>query len=278
MRRFFFIVIIVLLLALLFAFHVNAQALTPAAKSSSQTVKASVGKYYLSVSGYISPFASVVISTGSFILDSTVADENGNFSFKNILINEGFSQFCLLAVDVKRIGESYTCFNIPPAKSSVEKKNIFLPPTLGLSGRSLLPGSSVFASGYTMPGGRVNLRIADGIFIDTVADAQGFYKVEIKNLRAGKYLLFANATYKGRISEKPSKSQELISLSLLDLIRQNSGKIILIVLLVLLIIILLIILISKRVRERIKEILRNRGFIREKKKKKPLHHEWFLGF
>jgi hypothetical protein len=65
-------------------------------------VKASVGKYYFSAKGIVSPYASVVMTTQNTFMSSTVADEQGNFSLPEALVNEGFTDYCLEAVDIKR--------------------------------------------------------------------------------------------------------------------------------------------------------------------------------
>lgn len=260
--------ILILFLFNLFTSQVSAQ---------STSVSASVGKYYFSVSGYVSPFASIVMSSNSIFMASTVADPKGNFLLERVFVNEGFSQFCLEAVDVKRIGDSYTCFKIPPVLGDSEKNNIFLPPTLGLSGKKINPNSSVFASGYTMPNADVVINISKDIKIILNADKNGFYKYEIKDLPTGKYSLFATAKYEKRDSEKPSKTHELESVSLGDLIRQNLLLILLVVLVVIAILILIFILLSKRLRGKLRNLLARKP-LGKKKNVPPQHHSWFLGY
>lgn len=250
--------------------------LVPDAFAQSTKVTASVGKYYLSARGYVSPFASIVMSSNSIFMGSTVADQKGNFSIERVLVNEGFTDFCLEVVDVKRIGDSFTCFKIPPAVGDTQKDNIFLPPTIGLSGKKIMPGSSVFASGYSMPNAKVLINISEDIILQTTANASGFYKLEIKNLPIGKYSLFASARYENRDSEKPDKKLELQSLSLAQLIGQNLLLILLILLLVIAALIPVIILLSKRLRKRLKELIDRKPFSK-KKKLVPAHHSWFLG-
>lgn len=263
MRKFSLIVIIVPLLILFFSFEASAATPTPA--SSSTTVKAMVGKYYLFVSGFASPFASIVMSSNSVFMASTVADKNGNFSIKNVLINEGLSNFCLESIDFKRIGDSFTCVKIPPAFGNVEKKNLFLPPTLGLTGKTIRLGSSVFASGYSMPGADLRIKIGSGFFLDTKTNVDGFYRSEVKDLPVGTYFLIASSVYHEQKSLEPLKSKELSSLSLPVVIKKNLLLILIIVLIVITTIILIIILL---------------GYYKKRAMKKisHLHHFWFLGF
>lgn len=240
-------------------------------------VSASVGKYYVTISGYVSPFASVVMSANSIFMASTVADPEGNFTLKNVFVNEGFTDFCLEAIDVKRVGDSYTCLKIDAVFKDTSKEEIFLPPTLGLSGQKINPGSSVFASGYSMPSAKVIINISKDIKIDVSADENGYYKYELKDLPAGKYSLFATARHGDKDSEKPTRTKDLEALSLGGVIKQNLFLILLFVLLVIVAIILLLILLSKRIRDRFKNII-----LRKPKSKKrlasPKHHSWFLGY
>lgn len=266
MRKYFFILTVVSLFSI-FTSGVQAQAVD---------VKASVGKYYFSVSGFVSPFASIVMSSNSIFMASTVADTKGNFSIDRVLVNEGFSDFCFEVVDLKRIGDSYTCLKISPVKGDTKKDKIFLPPTVALSAKKINPGSSIFASGYSMPSAKVLLNISEEIILQANADDKGFYKHEIKNLPAGKYSLFATARYEKKDSEIPTKKHEIESLSLFDLVKQNLPKILLIILLILVIIILLIILLSKKLRDKIKNKIMRKPFSK-KKERKPMHHDWLLG-
>ncbi len=264
--KFYCFIVVILSLFLLTLSRTNAQ---------STKLQASVGKYYFSVSGFVSPFASIVMSSNSIFMGSTVADPKGNFSIQKVLVNEGFSEFCLEAIDIKKIGDSYTCFKISPLSSDGKKENIFLPPTMGLSGKKINPGSSIFASGYSMPNAKVILNISKDIIIEVIADANGFYKYEIKDLPVGKYSLFATARYEKKDSEKPSGKKDFESLSAGELISKNLPFVLLIVLIGLIILILLIILLSKKVRNKIRGVLGKKSFSK-KKEISHLHHDWFL--
>src|ERR1035437_3160478 len=133
LRISFILLFAVSFLSYALASSVRAQILSIPSGSLGTTVQASVGEFYLNLSGFVSPFASIVLSSDGVLMRTTIADEKGNFSIPQVLIKMGFSHFCLDAIDFKRIGESYTCFTIPPATDSVTMNNIFLPPTLGLS-------------------------------------------------------------------------------------------------------------------------------------------------
>lgn len=271
MQKLFFFLIFILL----FTGNVSAQ-------SNSTTNTAQVGNHFLSISGFIAPFAEVILTTGSIVLGSDTADQNGNFSIPNVLVNTGFSEFCLEAIDVKKTGTSYTCFKIPLVTDDKNITGIFLPPTIALSGNYIRPGSSIFASGYGMPGATIIINFGKGIApIETIAGSDGFYKVEIKGLPIGKYNVFATSKFEGQDSEKPDRSHELESLPapVSETIKDNSFVILALLLLIIISILIAIMLRSKRIREKLRRLIKGRKIIiGEGDKKKHMHHEWFLGF
>ena len=171
-----------------------------------------LGQFFLNLYGFISPFASVVLSSNGSYITGVTADAQGNFSFTQILINKGFSNFCLDAIDFKRVGESYTCFNIAPATASVTMKDIFLPPTLGLSRTTVNVGGSATAFGYTMPGAIVTLHINNQTLTAT-ADASGYYEFKLDNLKVGVYSLYSTGNYQQKESLTPSKKLQLEAVS-----------------------------------------------------------------
>lgn len=241
-------------------------------------VEASVGEFYLNLSGYIAPNASIVLTIDGIFARATVADANGNFYISDVLIKKGFSSFCLDAIDFQRLGESYTCFNIPPAEASVTMKDIFLPPTLGLSRTEINEGSSAKAFGYSMPGALVSLYLSNGKVLITRADSTGYYEFTIKDLKAGSYSLYTRAELNHKQSLEPTKKLKLKSLSWWDqfiaflknlwdkllkfLTNLALGPLWLLIPLIILIIILLIKLIG----------------LKPFKEKRPLHHKWWMGY
>ena len=257
-------------------------------------VSGQVGKYYLNLSGYISPYASVVLTIDGIFIRATVADAKGNFSISGVLIKDGFSNFCLEAVDFKRLGDSLTCFNDPPAHGNVTKTDIFLPPTLGLSKNEIAEGGETLAFGYTMPGALVTLYLSNGQKLTTYADNTGYYIFHIKGLKAGQYNLYARAEYNHKESLAPTRTLKLKALSLWEQIiafimsiLKNIAKFFSSwalgpLWLGLPILILIIILILKLWPEKFTFIYQSRLLIfitrGLRKPKKPLHHAWWLGF
>jgi hypothetical protein len=250
---------------------------------------AQVGELYLSLSGWISPNASVVLTSDGIFLRSTVADSKGNFYISQVLIRSGFSHFCLEAIDFRRIGDSYTCFNISPAKEDVIMKDIFLPPTLGLSRSEIGENEEATAFGYTMPNATVKLYLSSGKTLETTADSEGYYEFKIKNLKAGKYELYAKASYQNKESLAPTKSLKLTSLSwwemLMAFLRSIWERLVRFVTSVGLgslwiavpIIILIIILVLKIWPEKFTFIYDSK-LLAWLPRKKKLHHSWFMGY
>lgn len=186
---------------------------------NSVDLEASIGRFYFSASGIVSPYASVVMTSQDYFLSSTVADEEGRFYLPEALVNDGFNSFCLEAVDIRRIGTSYTCFEVDPPERDYSKDEIFLPPTVGLSGRKIEPNSSITASGYTMPGSTVDVRLGEGYGVEAQADLNGYYSTELTaGVPPGKYELYATAVYGAKISEKPTRTFTIEVLGLFSLI------------------------------------------------------------
>lgn len=219
-------VLLVILISLLCLTKLSASVLaqTSSLSASLQTqVQGAVGEFYLALSGYISPFASVVLTSDGIFIIGTTADAKGDFTIAQVLIKKGFSSFCLDAIDFKRVGESYTCISIPPATASVTMNNIFLPPTLGLSRTKVNAGGSATAFGYTMPGAKVTLHV-NGKLLTTTADSHGYYEFALKDLKAGNYSLYSTAEYQQKDSLVPTKKLQLQALSKQQQVSQQVAK------------------------------------------------------
>lgn len=256
------------------------------------TVSATVGDFYLNITGYIAPFASIVLSTQGVYLRATTADQFGYFTISQVLIKRGLSSFCFDAVDFRRLGESYSCIDIPPAKAAVTLRDIFLPPTLGLSRSEIAEGSSTVARGYSMPGALVTLRV-NGQIYKTHADSTGYYQIVLQGVKAGIYKLDARANFQSKDSLEPSKKVILRSLSwweqliqwLANLWKRFTEFLTSLSLgplwLAIPIIILIIILILRIWPERFTFIYKSKImiiFAKAFKRHKPLHHSYFVGY
>ncbi len=191
-------------------------------QSKDVTATAKVGKYSLSLQGIIAPFASVILIQDDLVLRSVVADANGVFTISQVAINSESHTICLEAIDVKRLGESYTCIDLGEITGDVVKNNIFLPPTLGLVASEINVGDTAVIWGYSMPGATVTVYIS-GTPFTTTADSTGFYRIDTKMSTAGSFQLFADATYSSQKSLKPTRTKTLDVLSLPQ-IALNAGR------------------------------------------------------
>ncbi len=181
--------------------------------SSTTQVLARVGEHGLSISGFASPFASIVLTIDGVFARATVADGDGNFSLLDVLIRKTIKEYCLEHIDFKRIGDSKTCFKVSGATQDIRRDGIFLPPTIGLLRSEIAAGGNAVVFGYTMPGATVTIHMDNGMIFTITADQNGYYEHTLTNLKAGVYELFATAVYNKKPSENPSDSVRLVALS-----------------------------------------------------------------
>jgi len=217
--------IIILSIILLSSFLPKAQAFNPIpAGRQNVKVQASIGEFYLNLSGFIAPYASVVLTSDSNVIRSTVADSNGYFTISQILVKKGFDHFCFTAIDVKRLGESDSCLSIPPMTSDFTKSNIFLPPTIGLYRKEINAGSNAIIWGYSMPGAIVTIHSSNGKTYTSRADQNGFYEITAFIQKAGNYDFSATAVLKSQSSENPTNKVTLVALTLGQQVNKKIGN------------------------------------------------------
>ena len=172
------------------------------------SVGATVGEYYLNLSGYSSPYSHISLISDDVILRSIVSDNNGTFSISDVLIKKGFSSFCLKANDAKSMGSSLTCLTTAPANASINIKNIFLPPSLALWKNNIAFYETDLAFGYTIPSANVTLYINSNQNMTIKADVSGYYRFILK-LNPGKYTVYSTARYNNVNSRLPSSKLNL---------------------------------------------------------------------
>jgi hypothetical protein len=252
-------------------------------KSGDSVVTATVGSFHLSVTGYQSPYASIILKTqnGTF-LASTTADSKGYFSISNTLINTSVLTYCFQAVDFKRIGESEACITLDgPITQDVTYNNIFLPPTIALSKKQINAGQDAIIFGYSMPGATVDLTI-EGKVITVTADATGYYTYTYSKVPEGVFRISATAQLSGEKSLKPTNEVVLESLSIPQQITNNGNKVVeevkkkvpfnfLPFLLIALAFLIAIGILLYKLRLRLWVI-----FIDFLRRRKKMHHDWFL--
>jgi hypothetical protein len=275
--------------ASVFAANLYAPAVT-----HSVSIGGQVGEFTVSLSGFIAPYASVVMTIDSTVVRSTVADANGNFFLSQIVVKGGFDHYCLTAVDVRRLGQSKACFTIQPITGSYTKTGIFLPPTLGLYKKEINVGQAARAWGYSMPGAVVTLHTSDGRTFTVTADKTGYYEFDPKFDKAGDFELFADATYQKQKSENPVEKVTLKALSAAEQIGkvvENGGKgvgnllggpwgflLIAIPIIILIIILLRKLLQRRKITPAGKKPLGHKFGFDYFFRKRKLHHAYFVGY
>lgn len=248
-------------------------------------ITAQVGDYFVNITGYASPNASIAMSdpNGQF-LRSTVANDQGYFSITSLTVKKGQSGFCFDTVDFRRLGDSQGCLSFAPITQPRNFNNIYLPPTIGVFKKTINAGEQGLIYGYSMPGANVNLSINTKQTVNITSDAAGYYEYKFPKVPAGKYNLLASGVYNQDKSLAPKKGTTLTALSLTQratstiaetgkqtskLVTTSTFAFLLLLLLLLLIIIGLIILIRRYGHVFIADHP-NRG--------RPLHHDWYLDF
>lgn len=202
MKRILIILVAIFILGFVSTREVSAQVAT---QSGTTNVTVTVAGFQLSVSGYIAPYASVALTINGNVVTSVTADGNGDFSFTNIAIPKTTSTVCFDVVDYRQLGASQACITIVPVNGTVNRTNVFLPPTLGLQRTEVTVGSNALAFGYGMPGATINVHVNNVVGCTVVADKNGYYQCSILIQKAGSYELYADSVLNGKPSEQQLK-------------------------------------------------------------------------
>lgn len=274
-----------LILALV-VFFICSKTVFAADITKTTEVRATVGQFTLSIYGFVSPNASIILKSDNTLLATGIADAKGDFSFVKIPIKSGFTGFCLEAVDQHRLGKSTSCLTVPPAKADIILRDIYLAPTIGLERTTITVGSSGLAFGYTMPKARVKLSGAGKNSLTTAADPDGRYGYTIGNLQAGEYNLAAKGNYQGKDSLDPSQtvklrvltSSETFSNGGIGLRRALQRNLLWIILVGIGLSGLLTYLLYRLKPGWFTWLTKSRLFIFLFRRRHKLHHSWFIGY
>lgn len=199
----------------------GASAAAPTPKTGEVGVKVEVKGFVINISGFTSPYASIVLTIEGQFMSSTTTDSQGNFSFINIGANPGLSEACFDTIDFKRLGESQSCLTFAPLSQNQSFTNVFLPPTIGLYKKQINAGEEALIYGYSMPGAQVEVKLDTGKIFSVAADSGGYYEYRYKNVPAGKYLVSSSARRDKQISLLPKKKAELASLTLASQVEEK---------------------------------------------------------
>lgn len=174
-----------------------------ATQSGTTNITVTISGNVLSLSGYIAPFASIVLTVNGNVITSTTADAAGNFSFSNVAVPKATSTVCLDAVDFKKLGTSKACISVIPIDGVITKTGIFLPPTLGVQRTDVFVGDSALAFGYGMPGATITVHVNSSKGCTVTAESTGYYTCNITIQKVGSYELYADAV----LNNKPTEQQ-----------------------------------------------------------------------
>ncbi|HEV2339977.1 MAG TPA: hypothetical protein VGT05_04445 [Patescibacteria group bacterium] len=290
MKKILPLLVIISCLALFFCKDVLAYQTQETGKTQ---VSAIIGSFYINIYGYIARFASISLIYNDNVLASTVSDANGYFSFLNLVVGKGFNKLCFDAVDVKRLGESQSCFDIQPVMVSRDIRDLYLPPTIGVYRTQINAGSNAIIFGYSMSGARVTIHINNGKTYTVIADNTGYYEIHVLLAKAGIYQFFADAVYQSKKSQEPLNKatilvlgvQEQVRNSLNDLLKKLIGLLTtwwFIFLLLIIAIFILILILWKKFNEKTtgfpNPAKEDKQFFDRFFRNKKLHHAWFVGY
>jgi len=189
-------------------------ASTTATQSGTVTTSATIRGNTFTISGFTSPFASVVVTASSQFIVSTTADAQGNFSAP-VTIALNTTNLCLDTVDFKRLGSSQTCINT----ATTNPIGLFLPPTIGLLSTTVDAGQNATIYGYSLPRSSVIINpqnLPENQTYTVTTDETGYYSYTVESVPAGTFVFSAVGEVLGAQSLPPTGGVELKALSLFE--------------------------------------------------------------
>lgn len=197
------VLVLFLLSFLMFFAKAPSASAAVATQSGTTNITVTIAGNTLSVSGYIAPFASIVLTVNGTVITSGTADASGNFSFVNVVVPKATTEVCFEAVDFKKLGSSKACISVIPIDGVITKTGVFLPPTFGVQRTDVNVGEDALAFGYGMPGATITVHINGSVGCTVIADNNGYYTCNVVVKKAGTNELYADAIF----NKKPSEQQ-----------------------------------------------------------------------
>ena len=126
---------------------------------ASVKVSAHIGGYLFNLEGLTSPWARVEFySTEGNINLATIADQEGVFRFRSVLVPLQTGDFCFLAYDTNGVANNPLCFPPPiPRPGRTTIRGIILSPSFWLEKGLLKQGETITAQGKTFPGAKIKV-------------------------------------------------------------------------------------------------------------------------
>lgn len=197
------------------------------------TVTATVGQPKLTIYGYTSPGAKVLL-TGKQVADQTTADNDGYFIMEHVYFPEpkmGYPEVCLNAVDVRKRISFPTCLPRIPLNIPLEITvgPVLLPPTVSIGKNTLQIGEQVIAKGATFPnsdvivsmanneaGTSVLIKKANAFFLpkyETISNQSGEFELNLPSVRSSSWRVFATANFQ---QDYPSPKSNTLSFRVMN--------------------------------------------------------------
>jgi len=159
MKKAVFLIILPFLLFLglsfIFPSESKQQMLVKGIQSSTK-VSAVIGEKYLTLTGWSSPGARVVLSSSAGnLFQQTTADQTGFFVFQYVFLPERTGELSLIAQDREGLTSLPLFLPEPPSDYNVFIENILMPPTISLANGEVLPNETAQAAGRSFPQSRV---------------------------------------------------------------------------------------------------------------------------
>lgn len=108
-----------------------------------------------------------------------VADENGIFQVSFVGVPKASHSFGLLIKDKENRATQTKFFTIDTVANELVVKDVIIPPTVGLSQRTISRGQAAVVVGNASPNNKVVLEIDDTIKKEANAEKDGSYKITV---------------------------------------------------------------------------------------------------
>jgi len=126
-------------------------------QQASIQVSATIGERRLTLSGWTSPYAKVVLAAGNALKEETWANQKGEFLFDAILLPNKLPDLYLYTQDQSGNPSPPLSLPSPPLKKHTVIREVLMPPTLNLEKGNFRPGELIKAQGFTFPQAEVEI-------------------------------------------------------------------------------------------------------------------------
>lgn len=180
--------------------------------------------WWLELTGWTSPFASVELTMEQVVKRVTTADDQGQFTFR-IALPRTLAPFCLITTDISNTSSHPLCIAPPPPDVNILIREVVMPPTLSLSKGKMVQNETVATQGYTTPNSEVipflfeekprrfrfptifGLSILNVYAVEVPkppikSDKQGFYQFNLPTSEIGKNRIFVGSIFLANPSPK----------------------------------------------------------------------------